>query len=53
MLAENPYVGKALHGDLAGFRSIKAWPFRIVYEIVEKRLVVKVLRIRHRKEAYK
>ena len=52
-LGENPYAGKALNGELAGLRSLKAWPYRVIYQIVEYKLVVHILRIRHRKDAYR
>ena len=29
----DPYVGKKLQGDLRDQYSIRAWPYRIVYEI--------------------
>lgn len=53
VLQENPYAGKVLSGELIGLRSLKAWPYRIIYQIVETKLVVHIVRIRHRKDAYR
>ena len=53
LLEENPTAGKKLTGELAGIRSLRAWPYRIIYEIngTEKR--VEILKIAHRQGAYK
>ena len=48
-----PFAGKKLNGKLQGAYSIRVWPFRILYEIKQKKLVILVLRVVHRKEAYK
>lgn len=52
-LKENPYFGKPLIGELKGLYSIKAWPYRIIYEIIKNRLVIHVLHIGHRKDVYR
>ena len=52
-ILKNPFLGKKLTGELPNQYSMRAWPFRIVYEIRKNELVILVLRIRHRKDAYK
>ncbi|WP_018953379.1 type II toxin-antitoxin system RelE family toxin [Thioalkalivibrio sulfidiphilus] len=52
-LAENPYRGSALKGDLTGLRRIRVGNYRVVYEIREGELIVLVVRIAHRREVYR
>jgi mRNA-degrading endonuclease RelE of RelBE toxin-antitoxin system len=53
-LLDNPHrVGKALRGDLAGFRSARVGTYRIVYEIVEAVRTVRVVYIDHRADVYR
>ncbi len=52
-LAENPFTGTALKGELRGLRRIRIGEYRIVYEIREEGLVVLVIRVRHRREMYR
>lgn len=49
----NPFIGKPLTGELKGFFSLKAWPYRILYEFIKGKNIVKVHKIQHRKEVYK
>lgn len=53
LLAENPTVGKKLTGQLWGIRSLRAWPYRIIYEINEKEKRIEVLKIAHRQGVYR
>ncbi|TSC57536.1 MAG: hypothetical protein Greene041679_298 [Parcubacteria group bacterium Greene0416_79] len=52
-LSENPLLGKPLKGILAGAYSVYVWPYRIVYAPFHKEKTVIVLRVRHRKDAYR
>ena len=52
-LAENPHVGKALKGHLSGLRRIRVGNYRIVYEINQGEVLVLVLRVSHRSQAYR
>jgi len=52
-LAGNPHVGKLLKGDFSGLRRIRVGDYRIIYEINETEIVVLVLRVAQRKEAYR
>jgi len=51
-IALDPHAGKALAGRYKGLYSWRFSSYRIVYEIREKRLVIVVLRISHRKDVY-
>lgn len=50
-LTSDPYIGKKLSGELQELRSLKVWPFRIIYYI-EKDIVF-ITSIIHRQGAYK
>ena len=50
-LSQDNLSGKTLHGDLKGFFSLRSWPYRIIYKIENKTLIV--YSISHRKSVYK
>lgn len=53
-LAENPYrVGKALRGELSGSHSARRGEYRVVYSIDEGRVVITLLGVDHRRDAYR
>ncbi len=53
-LVENPQrVGKQLRGDLAGIHSARRGTYRVLYRINEAQREVVVLRIEHRRDAYR
>ena len=52
-IAEDPFIGKKLHGEYKNYYSVRVWPYRIVYRILKKEIVVVVVKIKHRKDAYK
>ena len=52
-LAENPYRGSALKGELTGLRRIRVGSYRILYEIRDGELVVLVVRVGHRRQVYR
>lgn len=52
ILAADPKMGKPLTGPYKGLWKYRIGDYRIVYAIEDKRLVVFVLRIRHRKDVY-
>ena len=51
LLKENPLAGKTLRGEYQGLFSLKAWPFRIIYRIEKKNVVI--YSVAHRQGAYK
>ena len=50
LLSSEPFSGKALQGEYEGWRSLRAWPYRIIYKIIVTRIVV--FTISHRQSAY-
>ncbi|MBU2579213.1 type II toxin-antitoxin system RelE/ParE family toxin [Patescibacteria group bacterium] len=52
IIAGNPFVGKKLDGKLTGLYSHKIWPYRIIYKIYKKILLIVVIRIGHRQGIY-
>lgn len=52
-LGYDPFIGEPLQGNLRGFYSLHLHPYRVIYEIFRDKLLVLVVRVRHRKDAYK
>ena len=52
-LAKDPFIGKKLKGELAHQYGVRVWPYRVVYEIKRKKLIVLVINIDHRQGVYK
>lgn len=52
-LAGDPFIGKKLEGRYKDYYSLRVWPYRIIYQIYKKELLVFVIRIGHRQEVYK
>ena len=52
-LAETPHLGAALKGDLRGLRRLRVGDYRVVYEVRDDELIVLVVRVAHRREAYR
>ena len=53
-LVDNPHrVGKPLRGDLAGIHSARRGTYRVLYRINDTAREVIVLRIEHRRDAYR
>jgi len=48
----NPYLGKALERDLAGYYSFRAKRYRIIYRIDELSRTVEIHYAGHRKDIY-
>lgn len=53
LLEINPLAGKKLSGELLKYRSLRAWPYRIIYisNVIGKR--IEVVDIEHRQGVYK
>ena len=52
-LAENPHrVGKPLRDELSGRLSARRGEFRVVYEIHDDVVLVRVIDVRHRRDVY-
>ncbi len=52
-LAEPPHLGAALKGDPRGLRRLRVGDYRVVYEVRDEELVVLVVRVAHRRDAYR
>jgi mRNA interferase RelE/StbE len=52
-LAGDPHIGKKLEGNYEGQWSLRVWPYRIIYEIHERKLIVLIIRVGHRQGVYK
>ena len=52
-LGEQPLAGSSLKGGLRGLRRIRVGDYRVVYELLADELVVLVVRVAHRRDAYR
>lgn len=52
MIEVNPFLGKKLHGDKEGQYSFRVWPYRVIYKIYKKELLVLVIDFGHRGGVY-
>lgn len=51
-LADDPYSGKKLIGNLSPFWRLRVGDYRVIYVIEEEIVTVEVVKVRHRKEVY-
>ncbi len=52
-LAEDPYMGRKLIGDLSDYRRLRVGDYRVIYEVIEEEVIIVVIKIAHRKEVYR
>ena len=52
-LREKPLAGSQLKGGLRGLRRLRVGDHRILYEVLDGELVILVVRVSHRREAYR
>jgi mRNA interferase RelE/StbE len=52
VIVKDPYTGKKLKGKYSGLFSYRFSDYRIIYEIIQQKLLIVILRIRHRKDVY-
>ena len=52
-LRERPMVGNVLKGEWRGLRRIRVGSYRIIYELIERELLVLVVRVGHRRNVYR
>lgn len=52
-LADEPHAGGVLKGEFAGLRRIRVGVYRIIYEVHEGELTILVVRVAHRRQAYR
>ena len=53
VLGDQPLTGTALKGELRGLRRIRVGRYRVLYEVLDGELVILVVRVRSRGEAYR
>jgi len=53
ILSNDPFIGKKMKGKFDSQYNYRVWPYRIVYEIHKKELVVLVIAVGHRQGIYK
>lgn len=53
LLERDSEAGHALQGRLRGLRSLRVGSYRIIYQIDNRKQVVRVLAVRHRAVAYR
>ena len=51
LLIGEPRVGKPLKGELEGLLSVRAWPYRIIYQVTQTSIII--YSVAHRQAAYK
>lgn len=52
-LEKSPLEGKLLKGKLNGYRSLRAWPLRIIYIYNQKNKIITIVTIDYREGVYK
>jgi mRNA interferase RelE/StbE len=51
-LKDNPYLGKRLAGNLFGLWRLRIDKYRVLYKIIEEKVLIIILDIGHRKNVY-
>jgi len=51
LISDTPYSGKKLEGELSNFRVVRAWPYRIIYQILKNNILI--FSVSHRQSAYR
>lgn len=49
----DPFKGKKLLGELSDCRSLRVAEYRILYIVIESRILIQVVKIAHRREVYR
>ncbi len=52
-LKNDPYIGKKLKGEFEGLRSLKVWPYRIIYRYLPQDKLFFINVVQHRQKVYK
>ncbi len=52
-LKNDPYAGKGLKGEFKGLRSLRVWPYRIVYRYISQGKLIYINVVQHRQGVYK
>jgi len=49
-LVNNPYLAKKLVGDLSPYYRYRVGDYRVLYEVINTKLIIVVVKIKHRKK---
>lgn len=52
-LKNDPYAGKKLKGEFEKLRSLKVWPYRIIYRYLPQEKLLFINIVSHRQKTYK
>jgi mRNA interferase RelE/StbE len=52
-LANRPFLGKKLKGDLTDYRSYRVGDYRVIYFIRRAQVQVEIIRVANRREVYR
>lgn len=52
-LKNDPYAGKKLKGGFEGLRSLKTWPYRVIYRYSPQDKILFINIVQHRQGVYK
>jgi len=53
VIAPNPFIGKPLKAELRGLYSYRIGDYRIIYSILKSKLIIHIIKVMHRREAYR
>ena len=53
LIEKNPRTGIQLGGNFKGLWKIREGNYRIIYQIIQNKLIIYILNINHRKKIYK
>ena len=53
ILAQNPFAGKALKAELKGLYSYRVGDYRIIYSVLRHTLIIQIVKVMHRRDAYR
>jgi mRNA interferase RelE/StbE len=51
-LSFDPFIGKKMRGEYNNHYTYRVWPYRIIYQIYKKELMILVIAIGHRQGVY-
>ena len=53
VIATDPFIGKPLKAGLKGLYSYRMGDYRIIYSILRSKLIIQIIKVMHRREAYR
>ncbi|MEA2097956.1 MAG: type II toxin-antitoxin system RelE/ParE family toxin [Patescibacteria group bacterium] len=53
VLSKNPFMRKKMRGEYRECYNYRVWPYRIIYQVYKKELVILIIRVGHRQGVYK